>query len=58
MVQLLEARNVEPGKQSLLGNGSVTFINGVTVRSNVLGVVHPEAILRGPVANTGVLRLH
>jgi hypothetical protein len=41
---LLKARTVEPGKQSLLGDGCVQRNNGVTVGSGVFYAVRAEAI--------------
>jgi hypothetical protein len=40
----VEARTMEPEKQQLLGNGCVTFNNGVTVGSGVFCAVSTEAI--------------
>jgi hypothetical protein len=39
---LLNARTVEPEKQTLLGNGSVTRNNGVTVGSGIFCVICTE----------------
>jgi hypothetical protein len=41
---LLKARTVEPDKQTLIGNGSVTRNTGVTVGSGVFCVVGAEVI--------------
>jgi hypothetical protein len=46
MAYLLKARNVEPAKQPLLGNGCVTRNNGVTVGIGIFCAVRAEAILR------------
>jgi hypothetical protein len=42
---LLKARIVEPEKQSLQSNGSVTRNTGVTVGTGVFYVVRAEAII-------------
>jgi hypothetical protein len=44
MVYLLEARNVEPGKQQLLGNGCVTRNNAVAIASGVFCAVRAKDI--------------
>jgi hypothetical protein len=44
MAYLLKARTMKPEKQPLLGNGCVTFNNGVTVGSGVFCVVHADTI--------------
>jgi hypothetical protein len=44
VASLLKARTVGPGKQQLLGNGSVTCNNVITVESGVFCAVHAEAV--------------
>jgi hypothetical protein len=41
---LLKARIMEPEKQPLLGNGSVTRNNGVTIRTGIFCAVRAETI--------------
>jgi hypothetical protein len=44
VVYLLKARSVEPEKQILLGNGSVTRKNGVSVGIGVFCAVRADVI--------------
>jgi hypothetical protein len=50
---LFKARSVEPEKEQMLGNVSVTRYGGVIVGSGVSCAVRAEAILRGPATTTG-----
>jgi hypothetical protein len=50
---LLKTRIVELEKQPLIGNGSVTRNNGVTVGSGVFCACRAESIKRRPAADLG-----